>query len=70
MLSPGFFIIHPRIIRSVYGCTHHFLLQGEYVVVEEFVQFLVCVIYAELLKGIHGKILKAKDVEHAQESAR
>lgn len=59
--------IQSNYLITTLSLTHHFLFQGKDVVVEEFVQFLVGVVDAELLEGIHCEILESKNVEHAQE---
>ena len=44
------------------------LFQGKHVVIEEAVQFLVGVVDAQLFEWIATKVLKAKDVQNAQET--
>lgn len=38
--------------------------------VEELVKLLICVVDAQLLKRVEMKVLKAKDVENADEASR
>lgn len=45
--------------------TYNFLFQREYVMIEEFVQFLIRIVDAQLLKRIDGKILETEYIKHA-----
>ena len=41
------------------------LLKLEDVLHEELLQVLVCVVDAELLKGVNGEVLKSENVQHS-----
>ena len=58
----AFFLIlrgerHAKYDTLVCNTSYNLLFQGKYIMVEEFVQFLVCVVDAELLKRVdlHNK---------------
>lgn len=48
--------------------TYNFLFQRKHVVIEEFMQFLVGVVDAQLLKRIDSEILETEYIENAEET--
>lgn len=50
--------------------TYYFLFESKDVMIEELVQLFICVIDAQLLKGVDSKVLKPKNVQNSQKPAR
>lgn len=50
--------------------TYDFLLEGEDVVIEEFVEFFIGVVDTKLLERVCGEIFKTENIQHAQKSRR